>query len=157
MRGPGVSAPGSVCDEPIVLTDILPTVLEAVGLEREAGVAPDGASLLPLLRGGELEQPLHELIVHHSSRGRFAVRAGRWKLIFDAGSGGWSHPQHAAALEQGLPALQLYDLDADPSESTNLVGQHPEVVADLSARFRALVDEHGAEGEWWRELPWQAR
>jgi hypothetical protein len=46
--------------------------------------------------------PIREATVHHSINGSFASRKGDWKLIFAAGSGGWSFPTPGKA-EEGLP------------------------------------------------------
>jgi arylsulfatase A-like enzyme len=71
----------------------------------------------------------------------FAVRQGRWKLIEGLGSGGFTSP---ARIEPGEndPAGQLYDLEADPGETTNVYLDHPEVVSDLSA----LLQRYRTEG-----------
>ncbi|MFM9031355.1 MAG: sulfatase, partial [Opitutaceae bacterium] len=52
VRWPGVTKPGSVCDVPVMNTDILPTVLEACGLPTRPDLHNDGISFAALLRGG---------------------------------------------------------------------------------------------------------
>ena len=105
-------------------------------------------SLLPLLGPEPPAAPPRESMIHHSSEGRFAIRQGRWKLLAWPGSGGWSSPtQHptqwldvpAADLSQ-LPPFQLYDLEADPAERTNLAEEYPDVVASLGGMLRAQVE-----------------
>ena len=54
-----------------------------------------------------------------------------------AGSGGLSAPRPGSPEERGLPPVQLYDLEADPSETTNLHAQHPDVVKRLRTRLEA--------------------
>ena len=156
VRWPGVVAPGSSCDEPIALTDVMATVAEALGVETKDGVGEDSASLVALLRGDEGAAPLHDAIVHHSSTGQFAIRAGRWKLCFCPGSGGWSQPKGAAkAKELGLPPVQLYDMREDPSEQRNLATAHPERVDQLILLLREVVARAPCDGEgWWARLPW---
>ncbi len=78
-------------------------------------------------------------VVHHSLRGRFAVRSGKWKLIFAPGSGGWAHPKDKEALEMGLPLLQLYDLEDDPAEQHNLQAKYPEVVEQMTKVMESLI------------------
>jgi hypothetical protein len=41
--------------------------------------------------------------------------------------------------------VELYDLGADPKELANVIGQHPEVAAELDAFLKAYVREHAAE------------
>jgi len=160
-RWPGVIEPGTHCATPIVLTDIFATVAEALNVDLPANAGEDSASLLPDFKDPELLDALrpaaaHDMIVHHSSQGRFAVRSGPWKLIFCSGSGGWSHPNSdAAGNKEGLPAQQLFNLATDPGEQTNLIESHPEQAAELAASFRQLVQSQPNDGPaWWPKLPW---
>jgi arylsulfatase A len=154
VRWPGVVAPGTRSDEPIVLTDIMATVAAALGVALPDDAAEDSVDLGPVMRGQE-HPPLHDAIVNHSISGQFAVRAGSWKLCFCAGSGGWSSPKDGPALRQGLPKLQLYDLATDPSETTNLVEEDPERVARMTALLREVVERAPNDGKaWWSKLPW---
>ena len=66
------------------------------------------------------------------------------------GSGGWSDPKPGSPEEKGLPPMQLYDLEADPKESKNVVAEHPEIVARLEgllAGYRATGRSAPARGE----------
>ena len=157
-RWPGVIEPGSACDQPIALTDVMGTVAAALGVDLGEGEAEDSADLTPWLRGQPGAQPPHDAIVHHSSTGQFAIRAGRWKLCFCPGSGGWSQPRGAAkARDLGLPAVQLYDMHEDPSERRNLASSRPEKVEELTALMRDMVGSAPCDGDdWWRQLPWPA-
>ena len=64
----------------------------------------------------------------------FAIRSGRWKYIEGRGSGGFTPPRRIEPVD-GEPAGQLYDLVADPSESTNVYLDHPDVVARLQSQL----------------------
>ena len=86
--------------------------------------AEDSVSFLPELLGNGGGPP-RGAVVHHSISGKFALREGAWKLCFCAGSGGWSKGG-------GTASPQLYDLAADPGETVNLAGRHPDVVARLT-------------------------
>ncbi len=156
VRWPGVVEPGTRSAEPIALTDIMATVADALGVELSRDCGEDSVSVVPALKEGELDAPLHDLIVNHSSRGRFAVRSGPWKLCFCGGSGGWTAPTTDKAAEKaGLPDLQLFNLSTDPGEQTNLLPTHPEKAAELADRFRQLVESQNNDGaEWWSQLPW---
>jgi hypothetical protein len=74
-----------------------------------------------------------------SGGGFMTIRSGPWKLIEGLGSGGFSKP---ASLKPGPddPAGQLYDLVADPAETTNRFAAEPGVVARLRAEMRKIVD-----------------
>ncbi len=140
VRWPGRIKPGTRSDETIVLTDIMASCAGILGTELSANTAEDSVNLLPVLRGGKMEKPLHDVVIHHSGSGHFAIRKGQWKLLLCRGSGGWSPPREAEAAEQKLPMLQLYDLASDPKESKNLQAKYPdkvkELAADLAKAFR---------------------
>ncbi|MCX8230141.1 MAG: sulfatase-like hydrolase/transferase [Planctomycetota bacterium] len=156
VRWPGVVEPGSKCAEPIGLTDVMATVAEALKIPLPSDAAEDSKSLMDLLQGKRLLNPLHKVLVNHSSLGEFAVRSGKWKLCFCPGSGGWSAPRgmkQAKALS--LPPIQLYDMVVDPSEQNNLANQFPEVVTRLREEFFAEVHRVSLDSNsWWGKLPW---
>lgn len=163
VRWPEHVAPGTRCTQTITLADVMATCAEVVGFELAANTAEDSASLLGILNGSK-DGPVHEVVVHHSISGHFAVRKGRWKLLLCHGSGGWSPPRENEAKDLGLPPVQLYDLDADPRETTNLHQKHPEIVQQLTQDLRDLVEagrstpgprqeNHGGKLSW-PGLPW---
>ena len=77
--------------------------------------------------------------MHHSIGGQFAIRQGKWKLALCAGSGGWTEPTEKQAVERGLPAVQLYDLQRDPAERNNLCRQHRAEVSRLTQLLERYV------------------
>ena len=117
----------------------MPTLADLVGAPLPDDAAEDGVTLLPTLFGQP--QPARPPVVHHSAKGRFAIRDGRWKLCFCGGSGGWSRPTDGQAKQTGLPAVQLYDLEAEPGEQTNLATARPDTVARLTATLEGFVNE----------------
>lgn len=133
-------AAGKSVETVVGQVDFTATVAEAVGYTLPATAAEDSASLLPLLKG-ETEKPVKPAYVHHSIDGDFAIREGKWKLELAAGSGGWSAPREPAAHAQGLPKVQLYDMEADPAEKSNLQAEHPEVVEKLLGDLKTIVEE----------------
>ena len=137
-RWPGAVRPGSRCDQLACLTDLMATCAEILEDEVPDNAGEDSVSMLPLLRGAD--RAVRETVVHHSLNGRFAIRDRRWKLVLCAGSGGWSAPRDDVAREQGLPPVQLYDMQADPSETANLQAQHLPEVARLAGILSGLAD-----------------
>jgi len=139
VRLPGRAASGTACDRLICLTDVMPALADLIGAALPDDAAEDGVSFLPALWGEP--QPPRPPVVHHSAKGRFAIRDGRWKLCLCPGSGGWSQPTDGKAKQTGMPAVQLYDLAADTAEQTNLVTARPDVVDRLTATLEGFVTE----------------
>jgi len=116
-RWPGRIAPGSTSDHVSAFWDMMPTLAELVGAPTPVGL--DGVSFLPSLVG-EPEQVEHPPLYweHHGLwNGAQAVRIGQWKGVRLGG-----HDDANAPIE-------LYDLDVDPNETTDLAADHPDVVA----------------------------
>ena len=90
---------------------------------------------------GENTTPSHDVVVHHTYTGKFAVRQGKWKLCFFPGSGGWSKLKDSDARKAGLPEMQLYDMEADVGETTNVADQHPEKVEQLVQLMEKLMSD----------------
>ena len=112
-RWPGRIKAGSTCDQTICMNDFMATVADLLDVSLPENSAEDSTSILKLLTGEATELPNHPSIVNHSLGGQFAIRKGKWKLV----------PK---------PRVQLYDLDTDPKESTNLAASHPELVKEMT-------------------------
>ena len=108
------------------------TAADIAGVVVPVDAGEDSLSFLPAFQGGKTDVAKRAGIVNHSISGRFAIRRGDWKLEFCPGSGGWTAPNDKAALAQGLPEIQLYNLADDPAESANVYDQHPEIVSELT-------------------------
>ncbi|SMP67430.1 Arylsulfatase A [Neorhodopirellula lusitana] len=145
VRWPGKVAARSTCDQTICLTDFFATFAELTGEPLPAGSAEDSVSFLPALSGNPIVST-REGVIHHSISGHFGYRQGKWKLLLAKGSGGWSDPNEKAASKAGAPSMQLYDMDSDPGETTNLYTTHPEVVTRLLAQLQSDVT-HGRSTE----------
>jgi len=141
VRWPGQVKAGSQSGALICHTDFMATAAEILGSPLPPDAAEDSVSFLPVLRGEE-RPPLREAVVHHSINGQFAIRQGHWKLEFCPGSGGWGKPRDPAARTEGLPGMQLYDLQADPAETNNRQAESPEI----TARLTALLTKYLADG-----------
>jgi uncharacterized sulfatase len=132
VRWPGVVRPGSVCREPTVSVDFYPTLLEVAAARPPADQVLDGVSLVPLLKqsGGLKREAIYFHYPHyHHSRPAGAIRAGALKLIefFDD------------------DALELYNLEEDIGEKTNLAEKLPQKARSLRAKLRAWRESVGAK------------
>ena len=93
------------------------------------------------------------------------------KIIWDpADPRHWKHFQdmarEAEAKKQGLPPIQLYNLQSDPKETRNVYKDHPEVVKELTGVLRRFVErgrstpgpvQANTGGTSWPRLPWFER
>ena len=117
IRWPKHVKAGSVSNSVACAIDWFPTFDKILGLTSPSNL--DGISILPVLRGklGVPDRELlwktgaHQLLERKSWR---AVRKGKWKLV--------SPPDH--------PSM-LFDLEADPNETTDVANSHPKVAREL--------------------------
>ncbi|MFP6764241.1 MAG: sulfatase [Planctomycetaceae bacterium] len=147
-RWPGKIPAGSECGQVASTIDILPTLASLAGAELP-GHTIDGHNIWPLLCSRQTQDSPHdkEGYLMYYGRELQAVRSGRWKLHFPHGY----RTLQGAPGQDGLPGpyarkrtgLELYDLDADISETQNLVGQYPEVVERLKQLADAARKELG--------------
>ena len=139
-KWPAKIKPGTTSDETICLTDLMATAADIVDYKLPDNAGEDSVSILPALLGKT--KTLREGTVHHSAHGEFSIRSGKWKLILAAGSGGWSYPRDDRPKDiKGFPPVQLYDLEKDIEETTNLQARYPEKVKQLTALLQSYVDK----------------
>lgn len=112
------------------LTNLIATVAELTGKPLLDGVGMDSYSILPQLMGNASDNSMP--VIHHSSKGYFAVRSGDWKLIDGRGSGGFSQPA-IIKPEPGEPTGQLFNLREDVGETNNLFTSNEEKVQELQS------------------------
>jgi arylsulfatase A len=144
-RWPNRIKAGTRSDQLVCLSDLLATCAELIDETLPDCAGEDSVSWLSLFEGKE--GPVRSHVVNHSIQGKFAIRDGRWKLILCPGSGGWSK-NDAEAAEEGLPLVQLYDLESDPGETHNLEKQDREQVSEMLRRLETLVmDGRSTPGE----------
>jgi arylsulfatase A-like enzyme len=134
-RWPGRIEPGSTTDLISAFWDVLPTVGEAAGFDVPDTL--DGLSFLPTLLGRPEEQHHHEHLYwefHGRWDGAQAVRMGRWKGVR---LGGHADPD---------APIEVYDMDSDPGETTDVAESHPEEVR----RIREIMNARTASDieEW---------
>lgn len=114
--GTGRVARDQVCDRPVSLLDVYPTLLDLCGLPPRDGL--DGRSLQSLLKNPE--QPWEHPVVTTFGFNNHAVQTSRWRYIRYRDGG-----------------EELYDHDSDPNEWTNLASrsEHEAIIKELKTRL----------------------
>lgn len=124
----GIAQRGEIRHTPGYLPDIMATILDVTGTPYPEDVAGrsilplEGHSLKPAFRADQGERP--PMFWEHE--GNAAVRIGRWKLVREYPKG-W----------------ELYDMEADRTETRDLAAQHPERVADMQQQYEAWAQRCG--------------
>ena len=108
--------------------DIVPTLIDYCDVPTPKGVKFDGVNIRPLIEGRQEETWPDRILVTDSQRVRdpikwrkSAVMTDQWRLV---------------------NGKELFDINADPGQKTNLAKQHPAVVSRLAKFYEA----------WWQEL-----
>jgi hypothetical protein len=135
VHWPGVTNQGAVCREPVIVMDLLPTLLGATGIELPDDVTFDGLNLTPLLKDPSAKldrEALHFHYPHYYSTTTpvSAVRSRDWKLVRMGGRKGPGNAQ-----------WELYDLSKDLSEETNLAKSKPERLTELVELWEKMNGE----------------
>jgi arylsulfatase A-like enzyme len=130
---PGAARNGGQCDEPVISTDFYPTLLELAGLPSRTEQHLDGISLVPILEGRDslLPRPFFWHYPHYGNQGGSpgsAIRRGNFKLI--------------EFYEDSR--VELYDMDLDIGEQSDLSQTRPFLARELRGELRAWLEEVGA-------------
>jgi arylsulfatase A-like enzyme len=117
---------GAVCHRPVSLVDLFSTLTELCGLPEKAGI--EQRSLVPLLRDPQAEWA-HAALTHLDRPQNYAVSTERWRYLhyFDGGE-------------------ELYDIETDPHEWTNLATspEHAEKLEEMRLLApSSIVPIHG--------------
>ena len=141
VRWPRGIQAGQICAETVCLCDIMATMADILGVSLPDNMGEDSVSNLPVWQGKTPDRSLREATVHQSIDGSLSIRKGRYKLEMCPGSGGWSYPRPNTPESEGLPDIQLYDLEADVGEKRNISAEHPELVREMASLLARYVRE----------------
>ncbi len=130
VKWPGVTPPGSVCHQPVIIEDFYPTVLELAGVSDVEHLTPkiDGVSFADLLRQPNRPRAERALYWHFPNHWgpkgpgigpHSTIREGDWKLIY----------YHADRR------YELFNLADDLGERRSLARERPEIVRRLAGRL----------------------
>lgn len=120
---PGNIKPGTVSNLPWYFPDVMPTLAELAGASKYVPSGIDGISVVPTLLGPQAagrNQEKHKFLFWEH-RGIRAARTARWKAVLNTNK----------RDKQGQ--LELYDLNKDIGETTNLADKHTEIAAKMKS------------------------
>ena len=133
IAGPGTASRGSKNSSYLTVMDLAPTFLELAGINYPAG------ELIPPMRGesvnavlwGETDSVHDEnYVTVHSHGGRMLIRKGRWKLT-----------NLEAPFDESK--LELFNMETDPGETSNLVAAEPEKYLEMLKLWREERQKRG--------------
>lgn len=129
-RWPGQIPAGASNNQLAGTIDVFPTLAKLIGSPVPSDRVIDGRDIWPILTNQPGAKTPHDLFFHHTSLGALgAVRSGPWKLHL---------PRKQQQKE--LPA-ELYNLEKDLSETTNVAAENPDVVKRLTEAAEAYKVE----------------
>jgi len=129
---PGKIPKGSVCNEPAMNIDFLPTCLALAGTEVPNDRVIDGKNIWNLMTGADKTTP-HKFLCYYHYEELEAIRVGKWKYIRKINS-----MMSAVPMDKNWPsagsrhAPWLHNLETDPDESYNLREDYPEIAQKMS-------------------------
>lgn len=135
VRWPAVIPAGQRVEPIAAHVDLLPTLCDLAAVAVPQNIQIDGVSLRPLLTESARPWPARRLFTHWGDDAegrprpdRGAVRTDRWRAV------------------QENDRWQLYDMLADPSETSDVANAHPHLVAELASEFDQWFAEVTADG-----------
>jgi arylsulfatase A-like enzyme len=138
MWNPALFSASRRVSEPVQLIDVMPTVLDLLGLKIPPVV--EGQSLAPLTRGQAFKRRglvmasrfaavRPEGLVPENAVDDFAIVDARWKFIY-----------RNKAAKAGVKKVELYDRVADRSERHDISAQHPQEVEERVAALAQWIE-----------------
>lgn len=145
---PGKVAPAQRFGDYVHTKDIMPTILELLGIDSKINF--DGRSLVPLFEGKPRAQEPEYYITESTWMRKHGWRTPEWKYV--------------RALEPDFhfkPEIELYNLLIDPEENNNVADANPEVVQMLDTRMQNWIkkreSETGRTNPIYTNLNWHGR
>ncbi|MFK7911740.1 MAG: arylsulfatase [Akkermansiaceae bacterium] len=164
MRWPGKIPADTVSEQLISQIDLAATFASIVNRPLQKGEAVDSINQLDNLTGNSNKPPRETLIISPNSPKHLTVRHGKWVYIPARDEGGFQGKKPGEHLFSGAAALpfsqktnsdvmdgkirkdaptaQLYNLETDPYQTTNVLAKHPEVATKLKTilqRYRNQI------------------
>lgn len=125
MRWPGKIEPGTTNHAMMHVVDLFPTFVHLAGAETQQERPLDGLNMASTIFAGQVS-PRREIVFEVSGSVRLpTLRAGKYKLMGD----------------------MLYDIEQDPSETTDIAAQHPNLVTRMKNRLNDFSQQRPPLGE----------
>jgi arylsulfatase A-like enzyme len=157
-KWPGKIEAGSVSKQLICNIDMTAMMAAVTGVEVQDGQARDSVNVLSALTGNSPDSTRDPLVLAARKPNYLAIRKGQWMYIGGKGSGGFGGSKRGmhtfggpaaityagytnsdienGKIKKNAPSAQLYDLENDPAQTTNLYNQYPEVVREMKALLK---------------------
>jgi arylsulfatase len=149
VRWTGKVEAGREIDRIAAHIDVLPTLAALAGAPLPEGQV-EGRSLLPLLEG-KTDRWEDRYLFNHVCRWptgadpgdfrnvNFSVRNQKYRYVAAQGGGGATKGKGKDKGKKGAPAAprgpELFDMETDPGQTTNVIDRHPEIAAQMKAAF----------------------
>lgn len=148
MRWPGHIPAGTVCREPAMTIDLLPTFAKLTDAKLPADRIIDGRDISALMTGQPGAKSPHKAFYFYWDRSLEAVRSGRWKLHLPHEyrcMAGVTPGQDGTAVNYAKKKIELslFDLEKDIGETQNVAAENPEVVARMLQYAEAAREDLG--------------
>jgi arylsulfatase A len=147
MSWPGKIPANTSCDLLSSTIDVLPTIAKIIGGKLPAHTI-DGKDIRNLMFDQGADKSPHDFFPYYGRGELQAIRSEHWKLVFPhkysalngrpGGTDGFP-----AEYDNNMAEFALYNVDADPSETTNVKDQYPEIFQQLAAAAEAYRAELG--------------
>ena len=165
-RWPGKIDAGSTSDQLVSNIDLMATMAALTGAEVKKGQARDSVNILPALTGAPAKPLRDHIVLSPFKPSHLSIRKGKWMYIGARAGGGFTAAKRGAhafggpaalhyagrknsdiengKVKRGAPPAQLYNLETDIAQTTNVYREHPEVVAELSALLKTYMTSRPA-------------
>lgn len=174
-KWPGKIEAGSVSDQLICQVDMLATFMALSHQVAKPLTDKDSINILPALLENPAEPLRTELLLAPFRQNNLAIRKGKWMYIGSRGSGGftgskphqhaWGGPAAAkfagsvnsdienGRIKKDAPPAQLYNLEVDLAQTTNVYRDHPEIVKEMEASLNSYRPRNNAAPPNARPIP----
>ncbi len=143
MRWKGKIPAGSTCSELATQMDLLPSLAAIASADVPTDRKIDGKDIRDLMFATPQAASPHEAFFYYNGNRLAAVRSGKWKLKIPT----LLREEFSDYVKLDNPDTiiprALYDLEHDPGEQKNLLGDHPDTVQRLQALIESAREDLG--------------